>query len=108
VLGIVVAGAFDRELGDRLDGLSLPDAARAAIDRDGDRLAAIEAPAELDAAQKAAVADAVDASFAVGFRRAMIVGAALAFASATAAWLMIRGPDARKAAEQGAEAGSTA
>lgn len=106
VLGIVVAGAFEGELDDRLDDLSLSDTARAEIVRQEDSLAAIEPPAELDATGQAAVADAVDASFNAGFRQAMIVGAALAFASSLAAWLMIRGPEAQRATKLGAVAGS--
>ena len=105
VLGIVVAGAFEGSLDDRLDGLALTDSARAEIDRQEGDLAAIDAPAELDAAGQAAVADAVDRSFNAGFRRAMIVGAGLAFASAVAAWLMIRGPDAAKVERKAADDG---
>ena len=101
ILGIVVAGTFEGELDDRLSELTLTDAARAVIDRQGGRLAAIEPPAELDPAAQAAVAEAVDASFNAGFRRAMMVGALLAFASSVAAWLMIRGPETRRATEEG-------
>jgi EmrB/QacA subfamily drug resistance transporter len=104
ILGIVVAGVFEGELEDRLVGLALSESARADIERQEGSLAAIEPPAELDPAGQAAVADAVDASFNAGFRRAMMVGAALAFASSVAAWLMIRGPEARRAAEEGAVA----
>jgi EmrB/QacA subfamily drug resistance transporter len=91
LFGIAVAFAFERSLDDRLDGLELDPAARAAIEAQEGELAAATAPAELDQGTRAAVDDAIDRSFLSGFRLAMLLAAAMAVASAVAAGLLIEG-----------------
>ena len=91
VFGIVVANTFGHELDDRLATLDLPPAAESAIAGQRDLLAGAEAPARLDAPARAKVAGAIDESFVAGFRLVMLLGAALALASAVIAWLLIAG-----------------
>jgi EmrB/QacA subfamily drug resistance transporter len=86
---IVVTGIFNRSLDDRVADLGLPAAAQDEIAAEREQLAAIAAPEGLDAETAAAVDGAVDESFVAGFRVAMLLGAALAAASAFVSWRMI-------------------
>jgi hypothetical protein len=53
-------------------------------------LAAIEIPANLDEAIRALIKNSINDCFISGFRRIMLFGAALAFASSLIALLLIR------------------
>jgi hypothetical protein len=90
-LGIVMAGVFARDFNGRLRPLDLPAEARAALEAQAGRLAAIEIPAGLNVETKQSVERAVAESFVGGFRVVIIVCAALALASALCAWLLIEG-----------------
>ncbi|MGH2561108.1 MAG: MFS transporter, partial [Thermomicrobiales bacterium] len=97
VFGILVAGAFDRTLDVRLDVLGLQPEQRRTVEDQRDRLAAAEPPAELDATAAAGVERAIDEAFVSGFRVVMLVAAALAVASAVAAWRTIVDTDVEAA-----------
>ncbi len=104
LFGIVVAGAFGRDLDDRLANLDLAPEVRAELDTQRDRLAGAEAPEGAGAEAQAAVRNAVDASFVTGFRLVMLVAAGMALASALSAWLLIEDKPAGREARAGATA----
>src|SRR2546423_3189909 len=94
VFGIVMLQSFNHALDARLANLSLPPATQASLDVERAKLGGADvsrSPAELRASLRAAI----DRSFVDAFRRVMLIGAVLAFASAIAAWALI---DARPAA----------
>lgn len=95
VFGVIVAGVFDGAADERLDRIDLPVAARASLDDQRDRLAAVEMPPEVSGEQAPRVERAIDAAFVQGFRWVMAVAAGLALASGLVAWRTISGlPDA--------------
>lgn len=95
VFGIVVAGVFGAELGDRLGGIaSLPPEARAAIEAQEGDLGAAEVPDGLDPAMASAAAGAIDEAFVASFRVAMLLGAGMALLSAVAAFALVEGQPA--------------
>jgi hypothetical protein len=94
VFGIVILQSFNHALDVRLADLNLPPAAQALLDVERAKLAGADvsrSPTELRASLRAAI----DRSFVDAFRRVMLIGAVLAFASAVAALALI---DSRPAA----------
>lgn len=91
VFGLVMFQAFNTCLDQRLNRLSISVSLRQAVDGQRIRLAAIELPTDADPTIRTAVKQAINECFVTGFRRVMIVGAALALASSLVAWLLIRG-----------------
>jgi EmrB/QacA subfamily drug resistance transporter len=94
VFGIVMLQSFNHALDVRLADLNLSPAMQASLDVERAKLAGADVsrtPPELRASLRAAI----DRSFVDAFRRVMLIGAVLAFASAIAAWALI---DARPAA----------
>jgi MFS family permease len=89
LLGIVMLQAFNGELDHRLAPIEIAPEARKAIDAQRDRLAGIELPENLDAAKRAALSEAIDQSFVVGFRLVMAVSFALTLLSTLTAWMII-------------------
>jgi EmrB/QacA subfamily drug resistance transporter len=89
VLGIVMTLAFDATLSSRLSSMQLPSALLGAIEEQRDLLAAIEVPANIDAATASAIKRAVGEAFVSGFRWVMVVCSALALISAWSAWMLI-------------------
>ncbi len=86
-LGVVLLGVFNRGLDRRLAGLDLSPAVRQELDKERTRLAALEAPASVDARTRGRIDAAVDEAFVDGFRTVMLAAAGLALlASASAAW----------------------
>jgi len=89
-LGVVVVAVFQRRLDALLAPLELPRAARAAVDAQRMRLAAIEVPRSVDAASRAQIEVAIRGAFVAGFRVAAGLSALLALASAGIALLLPR------------------
>jgi len=89
MFGMVMSWAFDATLSDQLSALRLPAELRGAIEQQRQRLAAMTVPAGVDATTAAAIATAVGESFVAGFRRVMLVCAALSLLSALSAWILI-------------------
>jgi len=89
VFGLVMSAAFDASLDEGLKALELPAKVQAAIVEQRPKLAAIAVPAGLPEAKAAGIKQAVGESFVAGFRRVMLVCAALAVLSALSAWLLI-------------------
>src|ERR1041385_2082103 len=90
VLGLVMFKTFDACLDQRLNQLALKPEIRQALDNQRIKLAAIEMPANLDEATPALIKNSINECFISGFRRIMLFGAALAFASSLIALLLIR------------------
>ncbi|MBA2278293.1 MAG: MFS transporter, partial [Chloroflexia bacterium] len=89
VFGIVVSGVFGQSLDERQTDLAMPAEAQRALDAERDQLAGMIPPPDLDADATAAVERAIDESFLAGYRLAMLLGAAMAAASAVVAWWLI-------------------
>jgi EmrB/QacA subfamily drug resistance transporter len=95
VFGILMVSAFATRLDRQLANLNFPPAARQQLLSNRTRLAAIDPPSSLDAAQTANAKTAIDNSFLFAFRLIAFCCASLAIASAVTATLIIEGP-ARK------------
>lgn len=94
LFGIVMLQDFNRELDVRLADLNLPPVVQKSLDDERIKLAGADvsrSPPEM----RGPVREAIDRSFVDAFRRVMLIGAALALASAIAAWVLI---DARPTA----------
>jgi EmrB/QacA subfamily drug resistance transporter len=92
-LSLAVVAGFNRGLDERLPSITLPAPAAAAIETQRPRLAAARAPAALPANVRAQVDRAIAESYVVGFRRAMMIAAALAIGGALIAGLFVGGKD---------------
>ena len=88
-LGSVMIEAFGLRLADSLSVLHLPAGTAQFLLANQSKLAAIDAPAGLDAATNSAIRRAVAESFIFGFRIVMLICSALALTSAFLAWRMI-------------------
>jgi len=95
VLGIVMLGAFNRGLTTRLAAFDLPPEIKQKLDEQRKKLAAAEAPPEIESETRAMIKQAIDESFVAGFRRVMLIASGLALASAACAWLIIGGGQGR-------------
>lgn len=82
VFSIMIVGTFTDSLDSKLDGLSLPDDARARVSKTEGQLAAMPTPDGLNPEQERAFQEAVDGAFGDGFRGVMIGSALIAFISA--------------------------
>jgi EmrB/QacA subfamily drug resistance transporter len=94
VLGIVMLQRFNHALDARLADLNLPPATHKSLEDERAKLAGADvshSPPEL----RASLREAIDRSFVDAFRRVMMIGAVLAFASALAALALV---DSRPAA----------
>lgn len=88
LLGIVMLQTFNHALDRRLRDLNLPPAVQKSLDDERGKLAGADlsrSPPEV----RASVREAIDRSFVDAFHRVMAIGAALALASAIAAWVLI-------------------
>ncbi len=94
-LNLVVARVFSARYLDGLAALPLPASARAALAAQSARLAGIQLPAGLDSGARQALERLISTAFLGGFRAAMLIGAALALASAVTAALLIPGKAAQ-------------
>ncbi len=90
LLGVLVLGLFNQGLDSRLSALDLPPGALEEIDSQRVRLAAAEAPQELDAGLADAVARIIDESFVAGFRGLMVAAAGLSLLGSLCALALMR------------------
>jgi hypothetical protein len=90
VLGLVMFHAFNNCLNQQLDETGVAPEVRQALDNQRVKLAAIELPANIDERTQTAIRQAIDQCFVTGYRRVMLLGAALAFCSSMVAWVLIR------------------
>jgi hypothetical protein len=91
VLGVVMLHVFKTHLDHRLIGANLPDSVVQSVQTQSTRLAAIDVPQNLNAETRQVIRRAIDESFVSGFRWVMVIGAALAAASAVSALFWIGG-----------------
>jgi len=89
VLGIIMVHAFGSRLEQSLASLRLPDPVVHQIKSQKSRLAALEAPAELDQAAKKALRAVVQNSFEFAFTVMLMISVALAVMSSGIAWVMV-------------------
>lgn len=90
VLGVVMIHVFTSNLNRRLSSASLPASVIQSLQDQSIKLAAIDIPRNLNAENREVIRHAIDESFVFGFRWVIVVGAALAAASAVTAFLWIR------------------
>jgi len=91
VLGVVMIQVFTTNLNRRLTGANLPASVAQQLQAQSIKLAAIDIPENLEQETRQLIRRAVDESFVSGFRWVMVIGAALAAASAVTALFWIRG-----------------
>ena len=90
VLGLVMFHTFNHCLDRRLDQLAVPPEVRQGLNDQRMRLAAAEIPSAADEQTRSILKQTIDECFIAGFRRVMLVGSVLAFASSSIAWLVVR------------------
>ena len=91
VFGIVMLSVFNRSLDLRLSNIELPASVQSSLANQRINLAAAAVPEELAPQLQQAVRRAINESFVQGFRRVMLLGAALALASGITSLLLITG-----------------
>jgi hypothetical protein len=89
VLGIVMLHVFNHALDRRLEEWNLPASVTRSLQMERTKLAAIAIPEDQDPATQQRIRRAIDESFVSGFRVVMVIGAALAIASAATALIFI-------------------
>jgi EmrB/QacA subfamily drug resistance transporter len=89
LMSVLVLHVFNRELDRQLAKARLAPEVVAGLDAERAKLAAAEAPPDVRAPDRAAVQQAIAASFVAGFRRMVMVAVGLALASALIALAMI-------------------
>jgi EmrB/QacA subfamily drug resistance transporter len=92
ILGIVMLHVFSDRLDQRLVERKLSASVSRSLQSQRTKLAAIVPPENQDLATKQAIRRAIDESFVSGFRAVMLIGAALAVASAATALLFVGAP----------------
>jgi MFS family permease len=102
VFGVVMLQVFKSNLDSRLSRTNLPASTAQSIRTQSTRLAAIDIPRNLNAETRQVISRAIDESFVSGFRWVMVIGAALAAASAVIAvvWIEATPRERRRLAEQ--------
>ena len=90
-LGIVMLHAFNRSLDRRLSVIGPSVEVVRSLDSQRTSMAAAKLPNELEPATSNLLREAINESFVAAFRRVMLIGALLAFASALSAWVFIDG-----------------
>lgn len=89
LFGLLMLAVFGAALRGGVEGLGLPAEARNAVYAQRDDLAALEPPAGLSDAQRAAVREIVDGAYLTGFRVVMATSALLAALGALVAWRLV-------------------
>jgi predicted outer membrane lipoprotein len=102
VFGVVMLQVFKSSLDSRLSRTNLPASTAQSIRTQSSRLAAIDIPRNLNAETRQVISRTIDESFVSGFRWVMVIGAALAAASAliAAVWIEATPREPRPLAEQ--------
>jgi predicted MFS family arabinose efflux permease len=97
-LGMAMSLTFNAELHKGLQAADVPAEIASGVESQRARLAALEPPGSASAEARASVERVVAQAFISGFRLVMSIAAALALASAAAAWLLIgrRAPPPRR------------
>jgi hypothetical protein len=90
-LGIVMLHVFSRSIDSRLSTVELPGAVQQSLNDQRINLAAATIPQDIGPPMRQVLKEAINESFVKGFRRVMLVGAALALASGITALLLING-----------------
>jgi len=90
-LGIVMLHVFDRSIDSRLSKLEASAEVQHSLDNQRINLAAAALPQDIEPSMRQVLKQAIDESFVNGFRRVMLVGAALALASGITSLLLING-----------------
>jgi type IV secretory pathway TrbF-like protein len=89
LFGLTMTSMFNRSLHSQLEQAAVAPQVMEAVERQRDKLGAIELPESIDADDKASARQAIAEAFVTGFRAIMLICAALALASAASAWLLI-------------------
>jgi MFS family permease len=102
VFGVVMLQVFKSSLDSRLSRTNLPASTAQSIRTQSSRLAAIDIPRNLNAETRQVISRTIDESFVSGFRWVMVIGAALAAASALIAvvWIEATPRERRRLTEQ--------
>jgi EmrB/QacA subfamily drug resistance transporter len=102
VLGVVMLRVFGTGLDHRLSTANLPASLAQSLQTQSIKLAAIEIPENVNPETRQLIRRAIDESFVSGFRWVMVIGAALAAASAVIAvvWIEATPQERRRLAEQ--------
>lgn len=90
VFGVVMLHAFSYQLGNRLNEVQVDEQLKHSIYEQRVKLAALEVPANTDAASREQIKTVVADSFVFGFRVIMFTAAGLALASGASSWFFIR------------------
>lgn len=90
VLGMIAVGVFGDALDQRLEQMSFSNETRELVRAEIPKLAEAEAPRSIDGPQRNELQQVFKESFVHSFRIVSLITAALALASATCGWLMIR------------------
>jgi MFS family permease len=91
VFGVVMLQVFKTNMDQRLTSANLPRSVAQSLQTQSIKLAAIDVPQNLNAETQQQIRRAIDESFVSGFRWVMMIGAALAVASAATALFLIGG-----------------
>jgi hypothetical protein len=91
VLGVVMLQVFKTRLDQRLSSANLPVSVARSLQTQSIKLAAIDIPQDVNPGTQQLIRRAIDESFVSGFRWVMVIGAALAVASAVTALFWIGG-----------------
>jgi hypothetical protein len=89
ILGIVMLHVFSRSIDSRLSRLEVSPEVRHSFDDQRINLAATTIPQDIGPPMRQVLKEAINESFVEGFRRVMLVGAALALASGITSLLLI-------------------
>ncbi len=89
VLGIGMVHLFGASLNHSLAGLNLPSSSLQYLQSNEIKLAGLDPPAGLDSHTTSLISSAISRAFVIGFRAIMFICAALSFASAAIAFLLI-------------------
>jgi len=92
LFGLIMTSTFSRSLHRELERAELMPHVIEAVEKQRNKLAAIELPAGMDAQDAATANRAIAEAFVAGFRRVMLISAGLALASAASALILIGDP----------------